>query len=199
MNGPLALLAAYLIGAIPFGYLLVRLKSGQDVREFGSGNIGATNVLRNFGRAAGVLTLVLDMLKGLLAVWLAGRLTGQKPGWMAAAALVAMLGHSFPVFLRFRGGKAVATWAGAFGYLTPLPMIATLLLLVIVVAVTRYVSLASLLAVASLPLALWLILHPGPTFIVPALLAAVVIVWRHRANIERLRDGTERKFRWGRG
>src|SRR5512140_1136481 len=111
---------AYLLGAIPFGYLLVRWKTGGDVRSTGSGNIGATNVLRTTGRAAGVSTLLLDIAKGYLAVWLAGRWTDHDPFWMSVAALTVMAGHAFPVFLKFKGGKAVASFVGAFLYLTPL-------------------------------------------------------------------------------
>src|SRR5580700_5190468 len=109
MNGLLALVVAYLIGAIPFGYLLVRLTTGKDVRATGSGNIGATNVLRTTGRAAGVATLLLDVAKGYLAVYIAARMTDDDPLWMSAAALAVMAGHAFPVFLKFKGGKAVAS------------------------------------------------------------------------------------------
>ena len=110
MTGLLALLIAYLLGAIPFGYLLVRLWTGTDVRKSGSGNIGATNVLRTTGRAAGVATLLLDIAKGYAAVWIAGRLTGQAPVWTPLAALAVMAGHAFSVFLGFKGGKAVASF-----------------------------------------------------------------------------------------
>src|SRR5438270_13953267 len=106
---PLAVVGiAYLLGAIPFGYLLVRLKTGGDVRAKGSGNIGATNVMRTSGKAVGIATLLLDIAKGYAAVWIAGRLTGGDQVWMSAAALAVMAGHAFPVFLRFKGGKAVA-------------------------------------------------------------------------------------------
>ena len=111
---PLAVLGiAYLLGAIPFGYLLVKWKTGADVRAAGSGNIGATNVMRTTGRAAGVATLLLDIAKGYAAVWTAGRLTGQDVLWMSAAALAVMAGHGYPVFLGFKGGKAVASFVGA--------------------------------------------------------------------------------------
>src|SRR4051794_1958588 len=105
MNALLVLPVAYLLGAIPFGYLLVRLKTGTDVRAKGSGNIGATNVLRTTGRAAGIVTLLLDIAKGYLAVWIAQKLTGNDPLWSSAAALAVMAGHAFPIFLRFQGGK----------------------------------------------------------------------------------------------
>src|SRR5881227_1234734 len=114
MMPAIALVAAYLIGAIPFGFLLVRWKTGGDIRAAGSGNIGATNVLRTTGRIAGFATLLLDMAKGYLAVWIAARLSQHEPLWMAAAALSVVLGHSYPVFLKFKGGKAVASFVGAF-------------------------------------------------------------------------------------
>src|SRR6202021_387958 len=119
MTGLLVIVIAYFIGAIPFGFLLVRLTTGKDVRASGSGNIGATNVLRTTGRLAGVATLLFDIAKGYLAVWIAQRLTGGDQLWMAAAALSVMAGHAYPVFLRFQGGKAVASFIGAFLCLTP--------------------------------------------------------------------------------
>src|SRR5438045_3754179 len=118
----LALVAAYLIGGIPFGYLLVKWKTGADVRAAGSGNIGATNVMRTTGRAAGFATLLLDIAKGYAAVWIAGRLTGQDSLWMSLAALAVMAGHAYPVFLGFHGGKAVASFVGAFACLIPVAL-----------------------------------------------------------------------------
>src|SRR3977135_178810 len=114
MTPILVVAAAYLIGAIPFGYLLVKLKSGQDVRSMGSGNIGATNVLRTTGRTIAILTLLLDIAKGTLAVWLADRFPGGSPLWMSAAALAVMAGHAYPVFLQFKGGEAVWSFIGPF-------------------------------------------------------------------------------------
>src|SRR5690349_24103931 len=122
MTALLALVVAYLLGAIPFGYLLVKWKTGGDVRSSGSGNIGATNVLRTTGRAAGIATLALDIAKGFLAVWVSARLTDNSPWWTSLAALAVMAGHAFPVFLRCKRGKAVASFIGAFLYLTPLPL-----------------------------------------------------------------------------
>ncbi len=126
MKPLVVLLVAYLVGGIPFGYLLVKLKTGEDVRSKGSGNIGATNVLRTTGRAIAVVTLLLDIAKGFFAVWFAAWLTGGSPEWMSAAALAVMAGHAYPVFLKFQGGKAVASFIGAFLYLTPVPLAATL-------------------------------------------------------------------------
>jgi glycerol-3-phosphate acyltransferase PlsY len=193
----LALAAAFLVGGIPFGYLLVRWKTGEDVREKGSGNIGATNVLRTTGRFVAVVTLLLDIAKGLFAVWLADKLTDGSPVWMSLAALAVMAGHAFPVFLKFQGGKAVASFIGGFLYLTPIPMIAALLLFVIVVAATRQISTGSMIAAGSLPLATWLIEHPPLIVVFSTLLAAVFIIYRHRANIGRIRSGTESVFRFG--
>lgn len=197
MTPLLALVVAYLVGGIPFGYLLVRWKTGEDVRDKGSGNIGATNVLRTTGRGVAVATLLLDIAKGLFAVWLADKLSDGSPTWMSLAALAVMAGHAFPVFLKFQGGKAVASFIGAFLYLTPIPMIASLLVFVVVVAATRQISMGSIIAAGSLPLATWLIEHPPFVVIFAALVAAVFLIYRHRANIERIRSGTENVFRFG--
>jgi acyl phosphate:glycerol-3-phosphate acyltransferase len=189
--------AAYLIGAIPFGYLLVRLRKGQDVRTLGSGNIGATNVLRTTGRALGLLTLALDIAKGAAAVWLADSLTGGSLFWMTLAALAVVAGHAFPVFLRFRGGKAVASFIGAYLYLTPVPLLATLLLLVITIGLSRHVSLGSIAAAGLFPLAVWLIEHPPAYVIGAAVVTGAFIIYRHRENIQRLRAGTESVLSFG--
>jgi acyl phosphate:glycerol-3-phosphate acyltransferase len=193
----LVLPIAYLLGAIPFGYLLVKWTTGADVRAAGSGNIGATNVLRTSGRAAGVVTLLLDIAKGYLAVWIAGRMTAGDPMWMSAAALAVMAGHAYPVFLRFQGGKAVASFIGAFLCLTPLAMVCVLVVFAGVVAWTRQISLGSITAAATFPLAVWIVQHPQRPVILTAVLAGAFIVYRHRANIRRLRAGTEHRFSFG--
>src|ERR1017187_10440173 len=161
---PLAVLAiAYLLGAIPFGYLLVKWKTGADVRAAGSGNIGATNVMRTTGRAAGVITLLLDIGKGYAAVWLAGRLTGQDVLWMSAAALGVMAGHASPVFLGFNGGKAVASFVGAFLCLPPWAVAAETIIFVVVVIWARHISMGSIVGAATLPLSVWLVMQaPWP-------------------------------------
>jgi glycerol-3-phosphate acyltransferase PlsY len=197
MTAALGLAIAYLLGDIPFGYLLVKLTTGRDVRASGSGNIGATNVLRTTGRAAGVATLLLDIAKGYLAVWLEGRLTGGNPAWMSAAALAVMIGHSYPVFLRFRGGKAMASFVGAWLCLTPLPLAAVLVVFVVMAAWTGYISLGSIVGAGTFPLAVWLIAHPPATVVVAAILSGALIVYRHRENIARLRAGTESVFSFG--
>jgi glycerol-3-phosphate acyltransferase PlsY len=193
----LAVVIAFLVGGIPFGYLLVRWRTGEDVREKGSGNIGATNVLRTTGRGIAVATLVLDIAKGVFAVWLADKLSQGSAVWMSVAALAVMAGHAYPVFLKFQGGKAVASFIGAFLYLTPIPMIAALLVLVMVVAATRQISMGSIVAAGALPLGVWLIEHPPPVEIAAALVAAGFVIYRHRANIGRIRTGTESVFRFG--
>lgn len=190
----IALIAAYLIGGIPFGYLLVRWRTGEDIRAKGSGNIGATNVLRTTGRATGVATLILDILKAVLAVWIMDRVSGGNSTWMAAAAVTVMLGHAFPIFLKFKGGKAVASFIGAFLYLTPVPLLASLLVFVVVVWVTRFISLGSIIAAGLFPLGVYLIDHPPFVVLIASAFSGAFIVWRHRSNIGRLRAGNENVF-----
>lgn len=197
MTPVLLLVCAYLIGGIPFGYLLVRFTTGRDVRTMGSGNIGATNVLRTTGRGIGVLTLALDIAKGWTAVWLMSKYTEGDPLWTSLAALAVLFGHAFPVFLKFEGGKAVASFIGAFLYLQPAPLVSVLVVFVVCVAVTRYISLGSILAAGTFPLAVWMISHPPLPVVLAALIAGAFIVWRHKANIERLRAGTEHVFSFG--
>ncbi len=196
MNALLSVVLAYLLGSIPFGLIVVRLMTGGDVRAAGSGNIGATNVHRTAGRLAGALTLLLDAAKAWAAVWIADRLTGGNVTYMSAAALAVLLGHAFSVFLKFKGGKAVASFIGAFSYLTPAPLLAVVLLFGIVLFSTRYLSLGSVIAAALFPVACWMILHPSAPVLLAALGAAALIVWRHSSNIQRVRSGTERVFRW---
>ncbi len=196
-------IAAYLIGSIPFGYLIVRLTKGADVREAGSGGTGATNVSRQAGKGAGVLTLALDALKGVAAVLLARWLLTDDFGinwWVTAAALAAAAGHIFPVWLKFRGGKGVATGLGVFASLAPLAVLCSTTVFLIVVFVTRYVSLGSIIAATILPLCVWLINSnsESSTDTTPLLTTAIIgsafVIFMHRANIARLRSGTERKI-----
>jgi glycerol-3-phosphate acyltransferase PlsY len=187
---------AYLLGAIPFGYLLVKWTTGTDVRTGGSGNIGATNVLRTTGRAAGIATLLLDIGKGYLAVWIAARLSGHSIFAMSVAALAVMAGHAYPVFLNFKGGKAVASFVGAFLYATPLALLAVLVVFVTVVAVTRYISLASIVGAITFPLAVWL-MEKNVTLTVAGLIAGGFIIYKHSSNIQRLRTDSEHVFTFG--
>lgn len=196
--GLLAVLIAYLLGGIPFGYLLVRWTSGKDVRAEGSGNIGATNVLRTTGRGAGIATLVLDIAKGFAAVWIADKLTNSDVFWMSAAALAVMAGHGFPVFLKFKGGKAVASFTGAFLYLTPLPLLAVAVVFAFTVAASGYISAGSILGAATFPFGVWMILHPDASVLIASFVAGGFIVYRHKSNLQRLREGTENVFRWRR-
>jgi glycerol-3-phosphate acyltransferase PlsY len=198
MNGLLAALIAYLLGGIPFGFVLVKLTTGKDVRAGGSGNIGATNVLRTTGRAVAIATLLLDIAKGFAAVWIAAELTGDSPVWTSAAALAVMAGHAFPVFLKFKGGKAVASFTGAFAYLTPLPLFAIAIVFFVVVIATRHISAGSIVGAAMFPVGVWMISHPAAPIMAASLIAGIFIVYRHKSNIERLHAGRENVFRWKR-
>ncbi len=197
-----AVALAYLVGSIPFGYLIVRLRGGGDVRETGSGGTGATNVTRRAGKWAGLLTLLLDALKGTLVALLARRFLADGMGvdwWVVAASLAAVVGHVFPVWLGFRGGKGVATGLGVFMGLAPLAVLCALPVSVLVVWLTRYVSLGSITAAAALPLFVWLFGGRGgarPAALVAAAVArAALIIFMHRANIGRLVRGTENKLK----
>ena len=190
--------AAYLLGSIPFGLLLGRLFGAADVRKVGSGNIGATNVARVAGRTAGLLTLLLDAGKGALAVLLAVRLAGGSAFWMMTAGLCALLGHCFPIWLGFRGGKGVATAAGVFLVLCPPAFLGATILFILVVAYWRFVSLGSISAAAAMPLLVyffWAPHHAPPLAITfGSLAAAILIVYKHDGNIQRLVQGDEPKF-----
>ena len=201
MNLALPLIMAYLLGSIPFGLILARMLGGADVRKAGSGNIGATNVLRVVGPFAGILTLVLDAAKGWLAVWLAARWSHEQTLIMVLAGFLAMAGHCFPVWLRFRGGKGVATAAGVFAALCPLALLATLALFLLVVGFFRYVSLGSLAAAAALPLLVYLLwaphFAPPESVTLGSLAIAALVIVQHRGNIVRLAHGEEPKFSFG--
>ncbi|HXL23722.1 MAG TPA: glycerol-3-phosphate 1-O-acyltransferase PlsY [Candidatus Dormibacteraeota bacterium] len=190
--------AAYLLGSIPFGVVLTKMLGRGDVRKSGSGNIGAANVVRVAGPAAGILTLVLDAAKGAAAVLLAERYTNSSATWMTLAGLAALVGHCFPVWLRFKGGKGVATALGVFMALSPLAALAALTLFVLVVAYWRYVSLGSIFAAAAMPMLIYFLWapHHAPPLIVTAgtFAASALIVWKHDANIQRLVQGHEPKL-----
>ncbi len=196
------IVGAYGWGSIPFGYLLVKylFARGTDIRTVGSGNVGATNVSRVAGLGGGLLTLVLDGGKGAAAVEMAARLTGEDPRWMGVAAVMAIVGHIFPVWLKGRGGKGVATGLGAYLVLSPLAMGAVAALWLGVVAWKRYVSLGSILAAAAAPFSIWVVeralTHRSPDGVIPWVITAAVgstlIIVRHGENIRRLRRGTER-------
>jgi glycerol-3-phosphate acyltransferase PlsY len=183
---------AYLVGSIPFSFLVARAFGVEDVRRVGSGNVGATNVLRNAGKAAGALALLLDIGKGAAATALAGRLAPGEAALPAVAAVAAVIGHMYPVWLRFEGGKGVATGLGAFAPLLPKAALVALAAFAVVAAATRYVSLGSVaggLVLAGLALAAR---GPGAVALAAGLTAALV-VFRHRSNLRRILGGTERR------
>ncbi|MBI3455852.1 MAG: glycerol-3-phosphate 1-O-acyltransferase PlsY [Candidatus Rokubacteria bacterium] len=185
------LLLAYLVGAIPVGYVVARAL-GVDIRRHGSGNIGATNVLRAVGRGPAIATLIGDVIKGYAGAWV-GSLAGPGAPWAAAAAVLVIVGNCWPVFLRFRGGKGMATGLGAFLRVTPWALLPAAIVWLALVASFRYVSLASLCAALGLPLAIFLLGYPRPLAGAAAAVALIVIA-RHRENIERLLAGTERRL-----
>jgi len=191
-------IAAYFLGSIPFGLLLTKTFGRGDVRRVGSGNIGATNVARAAGWLAGVLTLVLDIAKGAGAVFLAEKLSNDGATWMMIAALAALAGHCFPVWLKFKGGKGVATAMGIFLVLSPLACLGALLLFLLVVMFWRYVSLGSVSAAAAMPLLIYLLWapHHAPPMSVTfgTVAAALLIVYKHRGNLQRVIEGVEPKF-----
>jgi acyl phosphate:glycerol-3-phosphate acyltransferase len=186
---------AYLLGSIPFGLLIVKILGGPDIREIGSGNIGAANVTRNAGRFAGLLTLVLDGAKGYFAVWLAARWTNNNIRWMMVAAIFAVFGHMFTVWLNFHGGKGVATGMGVFLPICWQAVAAAAVLWLIVVIFWRYASLASISAAAALPIFVYVLYAPGhapPEFVsFGTLLICVLVIAKHKSNVERMVAGTE--------
>jgi acyl phosphate:glycerol-3-phosphate acyltransferase len=193
---------AYLLGSIPFGYLIVWVSGRGDIRKRGSGNIGATNVARVSGILLGVMTLVLDAAKGYLAVWLAGRVTGGNIRWMTLAAVIALAGHIWPVWLGWRGGRGVATGAGVFLPICWQAVAGAIVVWILVVGFWRYVSLGSISASAALPLLTYLLYAPGHA--PPVALSAgvstamILVIVRHRANIARLLAGSEPQIYIGR-
>jgi glycerol-3-phosphate acyltransferase PlsY len=187
---PLVIATAYLIGSIPFALLLARRWGGKDLRRVGSGNVGATNVLRALGVTPGVIAVLLDVAKGMASVWLAERVHGGETA-PAAAGLAAVLGHIYPVWLGFRGGKGVATACGVFSMLTPIATLASLGVFFVVVWMTRYVSVGSMLASATLPPVAYAAGSPAPIVATACGLALLILV-RHRTNIARVIGGTER-------
>ena len=198
MQTPLLIVAiSYLLGSIPFGYILVRLIYGEDVRRSGSGNIGATNVSRK-SPALGIVTLLLDAAKGSAAVLLAITVCDHKASYraMSLAALFAVAGHIFPVWLKFRGGKGVATGLGSFIIIAPKAVLIAGGIFFLIVLLFRYVSLGSIISVAAFPILAWLLHSYGNTWL-PLLLmslASLLIIAKHQENIRRLFAGTERRF-----
>jgi glycerol-3-phosphate acyltransferase PlsY len=185
------IILAYLIGSIPFALILAR-RWGADLRRTGSGNLGAANVMRASGVTAGVLVAALDIAKGAASVWLAVSVS-KGAAVPAAAGLAAIVGHIYPVWLRFRGGKGVATACGVFTVLSPLAVPPALAMFAAAVWLTKYISLGSVVASIALPPLAYALGSPAPT-VLAAVAAAIIIVFRHRSNVGRLRTGTERRF-----
>ena len=189
----LFLIAAYLLGSVPTGLILARMVGGVDIRTTGSGNIGATNVYRTMGRTVGIMTLVGDCLKGLVPVVVAGQM-GFGERWVLAAGLAAFLGHVFTIFLKFKGGKGVATALGVFLAVAPAAVGIALVIFIAIVAATRFISLGSITAAAAMPLAVWL-LGAGPLHIGMTAVIALIVIVKHHENIRRLVKGEESKFK----
>ncbi len=189
----LVLCIAYLLGSVPFGYLLVRFFRKEDIRTTGSGNIGATNVVRSGAKGLGIATLVLDLLKALIAVIIAKQIAPGNSDLAAAAGVVAVMGHIFPVWLRFKGGKGVASALGVFLALSPPTAACALFVFLVIAFTTRYISLASVLGAASVPFFAWHFSHAWNIVLSFGLISFVVIV-KHHSNIARLLMGTESKF-----
>jgi glycerol-3-phosphate acyltransferase PlsY len=187
------LCAAYLIGAIPTGVILTRLTGREDIRQAGSGNIGATNVYRVAGRTLGVVTLIGDCLKGLLPVLAAQQFLQLDTRSVALVALVTFLGHCYPIYLGFKGGKGVATSLGIFLVLSPLAVLVALIVFLLVLGLWRYISLASVSAAAVIPF-LVLFFAGAPSLFISSLIMAALVIWKHKTNIERLRSGSENRF-----
>ena len=185
-------MAGYFIGAIPFSYLITRWKTGGDIRNMGSGNVGATNVLRTSGKLSALAALILDVGKGVAAVYLGGALGGNEV-WGAVGGFFAVVGHSFPVFLNFRGGKSVATGGGAFLVLCPLGIISAIAVFILMLLIFRIVSLGSITASASFPLFAWLY-GAEKGIVVWGAISALWIILRHSENVVRLLRRTERKM-----
>jgi acyl phosphate:glycerol-3-phosphate acyltransferase len=195
-------LIAYLLGSIPFGLLVVKALGGPDIRAIGSGNIGAANVTRNAGKFAGILTLLLDAGKGCAAVWLAGYFTHGNIRWMMIAAVCAVIGHMFPIWLGFKGGKGVATGLGVFLPICWQAVAAGVVLWLLVVIFWRYSSLGSISAAVALPLFVYLLYAPGhapPEFVtLGTVVISLLVLIKHRPNIARLVAGEEPRLNFGR-
>lgn len=212
MTLPLSLIvSAYLIGSIPFSYLIVRMVVGSDLRQLGSHNVGATNVARTTGKFPGILALVLDVSKGYAAVVLARWITASpawpfpasatggplqsREFWIALAALIAVLAHMFPVWLRFQGGKGVATTTGALLALDPIVIAGALIVFAVVLVSTRFVSLSSIISAASIPLLFHFLAHEAPFWrIVLSIPMVIAVILKHHSNIARLVAGTEQRL-----
>ncbi len=191
-------LFAYLLGSIPVGWIVARLFFHTDIRDKGSGNIGATNALRQFGTTVGLIVLLLDMSKGILAVLLAKSIYGSGALMVVICGLLAIMGHVFPIWLKFKGGKGVATAAGVFVALTPISLLIALLVFIVIVAITRYVSLGSIVAALSLlvvnVISIFRQAHKDYALLILVVLIVTMIIYKHKDNIARLIRGNENKI-----
>ena len=193
----LAVIVGYLLGSIPGGWIVGKGLKGVDVRKYGSGNIGMTNVLRVLGKKEALLVLLIDLGKGMAAIFIAGLLSAKinPPLVKALAGIACISGHNWPIFLKFRGGKGVATSAGVFLLLTPLPLFFCVLTMVLVVALTRYVSVGSMTSAALLPFYIWVLMGKQSfLYIVLGMVVAAIVILRHRSNLKRLLSGKENKL-----
>ena len=188
------LIVIYLVAAIPTGIVLARVMGYEDVRDKGSGNIGATNVYRVAGKLPGVLTLVGDILKGFLPLLACKTWLTPTPTQLGIACAVAIVGHCYPVYLKFRGGKGIATALGIFLVISPTAVLGAAIVFGVTVAITRFISLGSVLAAMATPLLVLMLNEPQPIFLATLFIAALII-WRHRSNIKRLIDGSENRFK----
>ena len=188
------LIVIYLIAAVPTGIVLARVMGYEDVRDKGSGNIGATNVYRVAGKLPGVLTLVGDILKGFLPLLACKTWLTPTPTQLGIACAVAIVGHCYPVYLKFRGGKGIATALGIFLVISPAAVLGAAIVFGVAIAITRFISLGSVLAAMATPLLVLMLNEPQPIFLATLFIAAL-IVWRHRSNIKRLLDGSENRFK----
>ena len=196
MTELLLLIIAYLLGSIPTGVLLAKIYGGKDLSKEGSGNIGATNVGRVVGKKAGIITLVGDCLKGIIPLVITMAVTGRIPWLISAVALTAFLGHLYPVFNKFKGGKGVATALGVFLVVSPLATFLAVITFALILYIWRYVSLGSIIAAGIMP-ALMGIFASSKIYIVLAVIVSGLVIYRHRENIKRLLEGNENKFGGG--
>ncbi|TEU04088.1 glycerol-3-phosphate 1-O-acyltransferase PlsY [Candidatus Aerophobetes bacterium] len=194
----LILIACYLLGSVPSGYLIGKAFKGIDIRDFGSGNIGFTNVLRAIGTFPALIVLIIDITKGIVSVYLGfffAQLMGIDYQVMGGiGGLASIVGHNWPIFLKFKGGKGVAVTAGVFLALTPIPFLLSLLVMVGIIALTRYVSLGSIVAAGSLPFFVFWLGNNAPPYFFLSIMAALFILFKHRNNIQRLLRSKESKI-----
>lgn len=191
MEKIIVVIISYLLGSVPFAYIMIRLFKGIDIRKVGSGNVGSTNALRTAGKRVALATLLGDLLKGLAAAWIGLQTSGEMLA--AVCVLAAVIGHCWPVFIGFKGGKGMATTAGAILLLMPKVFLFLAIIFVLIVFFSRYVSLASVSVAVLLPLTALFLSQPGSYLLVSVILT-VLVIYRHRENIERLRNGNERKI-----